>query len=103
MGTQRFPDKDLKYMRIYQQIPNNADKYDIEQNIRKKFMSKVEKQKQELEHKLGYITNSINSMKKYDRLKAALRSPDALRNSFSGSSSRYRDEEWKEQIARRSK
>lgn len=83
-------------------MEKKEEKTGYEEMLRKKFLEQIEKEKEELEHKLGYISNSINSIKKYDQLKAVVRSPMSMRESYTMGVNRQ-NEEWREQIKVRSK
>lgn len=83
-----------------QPIENRNGKHGIEDMLRLKILSQAEREKEVLEQKLSYLTNSINSLNRYDELNNR-KSPKSLRESYSVGG--HRKEEWREEIEERAK
>ena len=72
------------------QLDLPSEKNSYEEMLRRRFVEQIEREKQQLEHKLGYIENSLTHLDKYDYLRKRL--------SQSGGdlgASRQKNEDWR--------
>lgn len=78
---------------------SKSHQHGFEDMLRNKILSDATREKQHLEQKLQYLSNSINNLQKYEEYRN-LRSPISQRHSFSLEKKREK-EEWRKEIEER--